>query len=176
MVLAFLSGLAAIALVTLGAAPVEAEVTDSHHRLIPVVQRSALPDSSPQTVSLLSSSFTITIPRQLKQRYLAITEVEFMGEDGELLGPSNLSAVTGSWSSLELPGVDVLRQITDSVPDASAIPLSPLGETEISLRATAQQDLGLEPGSAIYAEIEGTSGSEEFTVRSELGLATAADA
>lgn len=174
MLLAFLTGLADIVLVTQGAAPVEAEVTDVDHRLISVVQRSATSDS-PRTASLLSSTLTITVPRQPKTRHLSISQVDFLTEDGNRLGSSNLSRVMGSWQSVQLPGQDVVQRATGSVPDASSIPLSPFGPTRITVRATAEEDLGLEPGSSIYAQIEGTSGSQQFSLRSDLGLATASD-
>ncbi|MEX2587891.1 MAG: hypothetical protein WD602_07870 [Actinomycetota bacterium] len=176
MLLAFLVGLADIVLVTQGAAPIEAGVTDADHRLISVVQRSASPDEAPRTASLLSSTLTITVPRQLKTRHMSISNVEFFAEDGRRLGSSNLSTVMGSWESVQLPGQDLVQEATGSVPDDSSIPLSPFGRTRITLRATAQEDLGLEPGSRIYAQIEGASGSQQFSIRSDLGLTTASEA
>lgn len=176
LLLAFLVGLADIVLVTLGAAPVEADVTDADHRLISVVQRSTSSNEPPRTASLLSSTLTVTVPRQLKARYMTISRVDLFTEDGIRLESSNLSSVMGSWESVQLPGLDFLQEASGSTPDDSSIPLSPFGETRVILRVTAQQDLGLQPGNRIYAQIEGATGSQPFRVRSELGLTTDAAA
>lgn len=167
MLLVFLAGFTDIVLVTLGTAPIEGEVTESEHRLVTVVQRSTSPEEQARTAALLSSSLTIRVPRQLKTRHLTISGVEFYSEEGTLLGSSNVSQVMGSWESMQLPGLELVQELTDSVPDPSSIPLSPMSDTLISLRATIQEDLGAQSESPIYAEIEATSGSLQFSWRSD---------
>lgn len=153
---AFLVGLAAILLVTLGNAPVKPQLTQSDFKLLPIVDRNASGASPGAPASLLSTTFTMTVPKRLKGQQVQISRVEFFSEQDAPLG-------TATVSEIELAGGRAFQFGTAS-PEAPLIP--PLTQGSISFRATLRNSSSLAPGAKIYTRVKGTAGSTEFSARS----------
>jgi hypothetical protein len=168
MGVACLIGLADIFLVTIGNTPVTPRLTQSEYVLVPIVERSS-GDPEGTTSALLSTSFTMRVPKSLKAQKVEITRVAFFSETDAPLGSARVSDVT----VVPTGGLPLMSTIPTASGDA-VIP--PLNEGEISFRATLRDTSQLAPGTKIYSQVEGTAGNTYFRARSRPSAATGGEA
>ena len=161
MGLACLAGVMDFALLTAGNSPVKPRVIRSRYELVPVVVRTTAGEN-PQPGALLTSTFGIEVPSNLRGRRVGVSQVEFYSERGELLGSAEVSEVrhSGSWIPERLAG---------SADSSVLIP--PLESAVITFSAAPAAALPVEPGAKIYAEIDGRAGRNSFSARSALAAA-----
>ena len=164
MALACLIGLADIILVTIGNEPVTPRLTQSEYVLVPIVQRSG-GDAQGAPSALLSTNFTMTVPKRLKAQRVEISKVAFFSESNVPLGSARVSEVTMG---------DRGGFVADEASGSPVIP--PLNEAEISFRATLRDISQLAPGTKIYTQVEGTAGNTYFKARSRPSAATGGEA
>jgi hypothetical protein len=162
MVAACIIGLLDIILVTVGNIPITPRLTQSEYVLVPIVERGADGISEGTTSSVLSTNFTMEIPKRIKGQKVEISRVAFFSETDTLLGSGDVSQVT-------LVGNGGLA-IGSSGGDPPIVP--PLNEGEISFRATLNDTSGLAPGTKIYTQVEGTAGNTYFRARSKASATT----
>ena len=162
MVTACIIGLLDIILVTVGNIPITPRLTQSEYVLVPIIERGADGISEGATSSVLSTNFTMEIPKRIKGQKVEISRVAFFSETDTLLGSGDVSQVT-------LVGNGGLA-LGSSEGDPPIIP--PLSEGEISFRATLNDTSGLAPGTKIYTQVEGTAGNTYFRARSKASATT----
>jgi hypothetical protein len=161
MVIACLIGLLDIVLVTIGNEPVTPRLTQSEYVLVPIVERGAGGASEGKTSALLSTNFTMKVPKRLKAQRVEISRVAFFSETDDPLGSANVSHVT----------MAATRGL--AIGPRSGEPLvPPLNEGEISFRATLRNTSGLAPGTKIYSQVEGIAGNTYFKARSRPSATT----
>lgn len=154
MTLAFLIGLADIALITAGNLPIRARVVQSSYELIPVIRRAAGGSQSSGSTALLSTNFKLSIPPQMRARKVAVSRIRYYSQEGRFLGLAGAIQVTGGLSG------------------SPELLIPPLQQAEIGVQASPDDTFGLTPGSKIYAEVEGKAGSQTFKARSPVGAAS----
>jgi hypothetical protein len=160
MAVACLIGLLDIVLVTIGNEPVTPRLTQSEYVLVPIVERAA-GEAEGKTSALLSTNFTMKVPKRLKAQKVEISKVAFFSETDDPLGSANVSHVT-------MAGTGGLK-----IGPTSGQPLvPPLNEGEISFRATLRNTSGLAPGTKIYSQVEGIAGNTYFKARSRPSATT----
>jgi hypothetical protein len=166
MVAACIIGLLDIILVTVGNVPTTPRLTQSEYVLVPIIERGA--DGNPEgtTSAVLSSNFTMKVPKRIKGQKVKISKVAFFSETDTLLGSGNVSQVTMAATEGLFLG--------SSGGDPPVIP--PLNEGEISFRATLRDTSGLAPGTKIYTRVEGTAGNTYFRARSKASATTGGEA
>jgi hypothetical protein len=161
MMVACLIGLLDIVLVTVGNDPVTPRLTQSEYVLIPIVERVGSGDADGKTSALLSTNFTMKVPKRIKGQKVEISKVAFFSENDAPLGSANVSHVT-------MAGTGGLR-----IGPATGQPVvPPLNEAEISFRATLRDTSGLAPGTKIYTQVEGIAGNTNFKARSRPSATT----
>ncbi len=161
MVLACLIGLLDILLVTIGNDPVTPRLTQSEYVLVPIVERAAGGDTEGRTSALLSTNFTMKVPKRIKGQKVEISRVSFFSETDRPLGSANVSHVTMTGTGGLTIG-----------PSSGEPVVPPLNEAEISFRATLRDTSGLAPGTKIYSQVEGIAGSTYFKARSRPSATT----
>lgn len=154
MALAFLIGMADIALITVGTMPIRPRVVQSSYELIPVVRRAAGGSQSSSSASLLSTKFKLSVPPQVRGRKVAVSQIRYYSQGGRFLGLAGAIQVTGAPSG------------------SPELLIPPLQQAEIGVRASPDDTLGVSPGSKIYAEVEGKAGSRTFKARSAVSAAS----
>jgi hypothetical protein len=80
MAVACLIGLLDIVLVTIGNEPVRPRLTQSEYVLVPIVERAAGGETEGTTSALLSTNFTMKVPKRLKAQKVEISKVAFFSE------------------------------------------------------------------------------------------------
>lgn len=166
MVAACIIGLLDIILVTVGNIPTTPRLTQSEYVLVPIIERSADGNSEGTTSAVLSTNFTMKIPKRIKGQKVEISRVAFFSEADALLGSGNISQIT----VVPTGGLS----IGSSEGDPPVIP--PLNEGVISFRATLRDTSGLAPGTKIYTQVEGTAGNTYFKARSKASATTGGEA
>lgn len=167
MTLACLIGLADIVLVTIGNVPVTPRLTQSEYVLVPIVERSA-ENAEGTSSALLSTSFTMEVPKSIKAQKVEISRVAFFSEADEPLGSARVSDVT----VVQTGGLPLIS----SFPGSGSPVIPPLNEGEISFRATLRDTSRLSPGAKIYSQVEGTAGNTYFRAQSRPSAASGGEA